>query len=252
MRPTLYVAWYCPYAQRAWIALGLSRRNDSVSVVSAATLDATHHPRYQIKSTELVAATPPGTRPVVPTLVDPPHATLNDSIPIAARFLGASDAEVERAKQLDSELCGAVFYGCLKPEIHDARFAAWRASLVRIFGALPGPFLSGNQPGLADAVVFPFLWRGVTCALMHGYRGHELGDVAPTLAPWLNAMLSLPSVQTTLPADTDRVTHVSRLLYDVYPVYAEGVGLVGLVARSAHEPVDETLPQQLRDHYKRG
>lgn len=68
--PVLFVGWFCPFAQRTWIAfefLGISYTlvNSEDSVV----LDKDY--KFMIKGNKLEEATPEGQTPVVPTVVWP-------------------------------------------------------------------------------------------------------------------------------------------------------------------------------------
>jgi glutathione S-transferase len=217
----LFVAWFCPFAQRAWVAAGLSQ-SDVAIVRDAIVLDSLgKHARFMLKSEELVSAAPPLSKKIsVPLFVSEEFCSF-DSVAICAKMMNASDAEEASARRLD-ELCGPLFYGSLKPVIFEERFRDWVSLLQSTVVATlkKQPFLSGrDEPGIEDVVVFPFLWRAFSLGLFEKYRGLRMPSEFPV--EWLNRMLALEAVQKTLPIDTDEKGFSLRL-FDVYPIYAVG------------------------------
>jgi hypothetical protein len=238
----LMVGWFCPFAQRAWIASGLSTMSFRVHK-HAMELNDSVPPRYMLVSDELAEMTPAGTKPTLPTLRLGDHLTLNDSIPIVCTALGPPGArELRRAEHWDALLCSGGFYHAIKDS---SWVAEWEAGLGELEDALAKqPFLSGQRPGLLDCVVFPFVYRAVTVKMFERYRG-KAPHVEQRTQAWLERMLSHEAVRRTLPKDADK-TGFSQQLQDAYQTYAEGRPMVSLVPRARDEPADDSVPEELR------
>ena len=251
MVPRLFVAWFCPFAQRAWLAAELSQARVHI-VKDAILLDSDVFPRFMLKNLDFhdrVVVKEGFPKATVPFLEDF-HSL--DSIEIAAKILGSNEAEIDAAKNFDKLLCGPVFYGCLKPEIFKDRFVLFVRALEELAPRFrASKFLGGgDKPGLLDVVLFPFLWRAATLCLFERYRGLILTKENVPFE-WLDAMLALQGVKATLPLDTDE-KGFSLSLFNVYPVYVEGGLLQGLRPRGANDQEDVSLPENLRERYVKG
>lgn len=241
----LFVGWFCPYSQRAWIASGLSTLKVHVDRRQI-ELDREKEPRYMLLTGELVGLTPMGAKPGVPTLQMGEHLLLNDSMAVACTLLGPPTSdELKKAQHWDARICSG-FYGALKDK---DSIPVWEASVEELEEALAERrFLSGEKPGLLDCVVFPFLYRAVAVRMLEHYRG-KAPKLGPRTQQWLERMRGLEAVKRTLPKDAD-ITGFSKRLQDAYHAYAQGRRLMGLVPRERDDPVDENLPEELRVKWK--
>ena len=156
----LYSFRRCPYAMRARMALWIS-----------GTVCELREVKLSAKPPELLAASPKGT---VPVLVLPDGRVIDESLDImrwalAQRdpegWLARGDTPVQRALV---DTCDGAFKHALDrykyAERHPERSAnAWRDDAVACLIApleaqlSATPQLGGEQPGLSDAAIFPFV-----------------------------------------------------------------------------------------------
>lgn len=160
MLPILYSFRRCPYAIRARLAL-----------CQAGVAVALREVALSSKPAEMLSASPAGT---VPVLQLPSGEVIAQSLDIMRWALGQNDADAWLA-HIDSprqraliDTCDGAFKHALDrykyAERHPERSAhAWRDDAVACLIApleaqlCTTPQLGGEQPGLADAAIFPFV-----------------------------------------------------------------------------------------------
>lgn len=233
-------AWFCPYAQRAWIALNHHR----VPYEKIEALTLKQSPGETLKDAKgyekhplLLKHHPSG---LVPTIIDSEEAqpAVYDSLTCVqfAEDLANSGAVVGRspllpndpvqrararmwAEWVDKNLCSP-FYSVLVPkevERRQAGFEKLREGLRMFQANIKGPFFLGEELSIVDVAAIPWAHRIFTCSIIDLYRGPDFKLDREELAPllrWLEACLALDSVSATL-ADKER-------LIDTYKRYADG------------------------------
>jgi len=233
-------AWFCPYAQRAWIALNHHRvpfEKIEALTLKQAPGEALKDVKGYEKHPLLLKHHPSG---LVPTIVDSEEAqpAVYDSLTCVqfAEDLAASGAvdgrspllpvePVQRARArmwtdwVDKNLC-APYYSVLVPKEDERRRAGFDKLLhgMRTFQAsIKGPFFLGEELSMVDIAAIPWAYRIFSCGIIDLYRGPAFALDSEELAPllrWLEACLALDSVSATL-ADKQR-------LVDTYKRYADG------------------------------
>jgi hypothetical protein len=219
---------------------------------------------FMLKGRRLMAATPPGEKPAVPTITwavveRKDGRPVQGSIVLCETLLeddASFGAGKESARLYSDLLCGSTFYSALKTTpTSSASFSQWEESFNRFAHDLASPFFLGDTFTLTDAVVFPFLWRARSLQLFERYKNYQMTDqvAVEKVERWIRRCLSLPYVRSTLPNDTDD-SGFSKRLFDLYDVYVNGSGLQGLVRRENGDGIvdDVSLPLSLRGAYKRG
>eukprot|EP01127_Copromyxa_protea_P013763 TRINITY_DN3725_c0_g1_i1.p1 TRINITY_DN3725_c0_g1~~TRINITY_DN3725_c0_g1_i1.p1 ORF type:complete len:247 (+),score=29.43 TRINITY_DN3725_c0_g1_i1:16-756(+) len=240
--PVLFVGWFCPFAQRTWIGFEyLNVKHTLVNGEDSVVLDSEN--KLMLKGKRLVDATPAGQVAVVPTVIwgeGQDKKTKTGSIDLLLACKDNSDPFFRGKETLDEwgKLCGSDFYGSLKPDIHEECFARLSETLALFSERLDGPFYHGEEFSIVDCVVFPFLYRAFSLKLFQAFRNHDVHGFpwSSKLQSWVDRCLELPSVRKTLPDDADPATGFSQKLFNVYPIYAQGIGLKGVVAESIDEP----------------
>ena len=237
----LLVGWFCPWAQRAWIAVNLLESiagteggacrpcvevvNDSRSVVlntDLETEDGDGIARLMVKG------------PLLGSLSVP--ALLTDQGPLQE----GHKAELS----VDSEL-DASKYSC------NLHFEELLDALSEFGLSVEGDYCKGESISLIDVTIWPFLQRIFGLQLFQVYRSDYLSlatlseityPPCPIVYPnssavvesrrkgiqyamqWYERCLALDSFARTLPADTV-AWGFSPSLRDIYKIYALGVGL---------------------------
>ena len=248
-RLRFYTAWFCPYAQRAWIALE-HKGSEHVEYESVEALKIDPTTQKYIKDEGLLEANPAG---LVPTLTAHGgveagmHACVVTESLLAVEFIDELAPDGPRllpndawarahtrlfAKFVDERVCSP-FYKVLVRRDAGEQAAAF-ASLVhglRTFAAArdeTGPCFGGDALGLVDIALAPWAYR---LYLLEHYRGEAFrvptAEEDVSLAPyheWAEHVLAHPSVVPTL-ADRER-------LVSVYARYADG---------SAHSKVADAV-----------
>ena len=183
-RPILYSFRRCPYAMRARLA-----------VVVSDTVCSLREVKLSRKPTELLAASPKGTVPVV---VEPDGHVIEQSLDIMHWALRHNDPEGWLDRE-DTALIAAND-GAFKhdldrykyPDRHGSDAAAHRASGLEWLAMLDAhlatqPNLCGAARGITDAAIFPFVRQ-----FAQTDRAWFDAQPLPHLHTWLNRHLSSP------------------------------------------------------------
>lgn len=234
------MGWFCPYAQRAWIALNHHRVGyEKIEALpfkqeAGQTLkDVTGYKKHPL----LLKHHPSG---LVPTLVDRSESqpAVYDSlicVQFADDLAAAGQAPggplllptdpVQRARArmwadwVDKNMCSP-FYSCLVPKDLQQRregLEKLKAGYQKFQQNVSGPFFFGEHISIVDIAAFPWVYRVISCGILEFYRGPDFSirkEEFGGLFRWLEACLSLESVQSTL---ADRAA-----LTDTYKRYSDG------------------------------
>jgi len=225
-RTVFYSAWFCPFAQRVWMAL--NEREISYELVEALELDP--DTQAYIKNEDLLRYNPDG---LVPTLVQTDEAGVEhvskDSIPLLKElFRNVYDDNkleqwYEEAQLWNKRICSP-FYRVLMRQDTMEREKAWNEIVYNLkefcdhltYGednAITFYDCTQDKPGLIDLCVFPFVHRLYVLQHYKGYR-FPPGDDRKKLEDWQEKMESRSSVHSTL-APRDQ-------LLSCYARYADG------------------------------
>ena len=228
----LYSAWYCPFAQRAWMTLlhkgvafdyvevdpyraspwwlGISRNRGKVPVLVAPTVKAGGSSTV-IDSTRVVEyleERAPGVNPLFPS--DPDERAecrfwidhINERIvPYLYRFLDAQKPGRKRDNARDALTSG----------VHELSEAM----------SPQGPFFAGTTLGAIDLLMIPFAYR--IDALLGHYRDFALpstGTAWPRYHGWYQSMCETEIFRAT---STDHPDYRERLIAFYLP-YSQGKG----------------------------
>jgi len=229
IKTILYTAWFCPYAQRAEIALSLAsityQRVESLSFAPGSNYN------QYVKIDELLEANPKG---LVPVIVqshpeghkNSPKTIVCDSID-CLKAIYANPIHDEPLYQdivhWNKNLCSKLYSILLAqdPVKSEAEFHAMCCELDRFASHLSisedgivSFYNNGKDPGIVDVAVYPFIFR---LFVIHHYKGFTYqGPGAKTVQQWQRRMEDLPAVRKTL----DNIPRDE--LIRVYAPYAEG------------------------------
>ena len=227
----LYNAWYCPFAQRAWMAL----------IYKGIEFEYIEIDPYDLTESWLEISRGAALVPVVvqangdgtdTTIVESNRILeyLEDYYPEKTPIF--ADSPNQRAEQkywMDhvGNKITPYFYRFLKtpavgPEQEEAR-EKMLEGLVAITQAMrrEGPYFGGDRLTAVDIAIFPFAYR--IEALLGHYRHYTLpveGETWKGYHRWYDAMLAEPAFQATA---TDHADYKNRLVTHYLP-YSLGVG----------------------------
>jgi len=211
-----YSAWFCPYAQRAWIAL--NHCGVPYELLDGLVLD--HQDPYKAlgytKHPGLLKANPKG---LVPTLVEGNNLPVYESL-ICVEYaselstngrslLPESAAERAHARiqadWVNKHVCSP-FYNVLVRKDPDERKQAFehlQQNLETLSTEIKSPLYFGNDLSIVDVALFPWIHRIVDAKILETFRGMVV-RMPEKLQEWHKTMLALPSVATTI-AEPERL-----------------------------------------------
>jgi glutathione S-transferase len=228
-KPTiLYGAWFCPFVQRAWIALeekGVEYQWQEINPYEdgqfgKATKLALPLEEKRRRYPDFVAASPSGLVPAIVHEGSPISGSMvclefiEEQWPQRAPLLPPSAAERAHVRQWStfaSEKIIPFYYKMLMSQDEAGREAARRATLSGLAAWSDamrtrdgGPFFLGASFSYADASLFPWMERLLTVGA--AYRNFELPDEPrfDRLRAWHEACRRRPSVRATL-ADEEKL-----------------------------------------------
>lgn len=209
---TFYSSWFCPYAQRTWIAL--NQLNVKYEWVEALKFNENHE---YVKSEELLRINPKG---LVPTL-DVDREIIVESIftieYLYKRFGDdkniVTDDLVQDASEANKNICSSYFRMMLKQE-EDEQEAAWKEYVdgLRRFteSVHPNGFYKSDTMNIVDITVFPWSHR---LDIIERFRERKLDQGLPWVPiffAWFERMLSFKAVQDTMPNKEELMKISSR------------------------------------------
>jgi len=232
-----FSAWFCPYAQRAWIALEHHKLPFKKLDGLLPDQPGTDFVGY-IKNPRLLELNPKG---LVPTISEgegtpPVYESLfcieyADELakavgsPTPSLFPGtpAERASLRvKADWVNRKCCSPFYQVLVRSDQKDreqglADLIAGIDELEEMAKASSGPYLMGKQMTAVDIAFIPWAHRIMVCKVFDRFRGPKFAiDMTkrPHLSAWLDTVMNLPAVQATL-ADTEALS-------DTYKRYADG------------------------------
>ncbi|KAK3095900.1 hypothetical protein FSP39_020537 [Pinctada imbricata] len=217
----LYCAWFCPFAQRAWVAL--LEKNVPFQYIE-------HNP-YKKKTAEFLALNPRG---LVPVIVDNGQSIYESHICIEyvdevgspnVRLLPADPMKRAKVKLMCEYISREIiplWYGMLLKQGKDVQEGI-KAMLLENLKTLmtmkitDGPYLMGQEFGMADIMLVPFTVR---FPVLEFYRGFKIPseEEFSVLREWIKASHDRKHVKDTAPD--------KRRIIEVYKSYADGTANV--------------------------
>ena len=184
----LYSAWFCPYAQRAWMVL--NNIGIDYNLIESLEIDTATH-GYK-KNPRLLEINKKG---LVPTLEffnnevsgqtqsldvkGQPPMVITESIDVM-KFVyehvgrGVKNTEVEEAIRFDRIVCSP-FYRCLMKQINEEQVSGWKDLLSGLEsfsnGVKPGKYYNSDTPSIVDFTVFHWAFR---LYVLEQFRGFTL------------------------------------------------------------------------------
>ena len=217
--PTLYNAWFCPFAQRAWIAL----------LEKEVAFDYVEQDPYN-KTPEWLAINPRG---LVPVIVHNGKSVYDSPVCIeyvdetwkTDRNLLPSDTYGRAFARIWSNFIGSSivppFYRFLlkKDQLErDEAKGALAKGITLLFAELDeqcGPFFGGKTLNLVDIMLFPFAYRfQVILPHFRGYIPPKEGEEMEKYYRWYAAIKERDSVKKTLPDDGKLIESYQRYADD--------------------------------------
>lgn len=219
--PTLYASWFCPYVQRAWIAIEEKRvpytyveinpYEDGVG--GRSTKKALPLEEKRRRYPEFVAASPRG---LIPALAHD-GGTVCDSLVVVeyideafsdrSPLLPSNALERARCRQWSAFAGSQIiphYYKMLMAQDAAGQAAARSAALEGLakwsdaMAVADGPYFLGARFSFADLALFPWVERFLTVGA--AYRNFELPDTPSfeRLRVWHAAVRERPAVKATL------------------------------------------------------
>lgn len=231
-KPTLYAAWYCPFAQRAWLSL----------LHKGVDFDYVEINPYEKTDSWMDISRGHGQVPVVAEIgADGSRITVPDSLRVmeylderfadqgAPLFPTSPEGRAEARYWLDyiGRRVIPYLYRFLKSEAGSPSGAEARVlfeeHLEDLFKAMDqeGPFFFGAGPGVVDFALAPFMLR-VELILSH-YRDYHLPEDGLAWhrgARWWEAISALPAFRAT----SIGIDGYQDRLVDFYVPYSQGRG----------------------------
>jgi len=216
--PKFYNAWFCPFAQRAWIALLEKKVN----------FEYVEQNPYN-KTPEWLAINPRGMVPVIVhkgksvyesmvciEYVDEEWSTGNNLLP-------SDPYHRARARILCDHISKKVvppFYQILMKKAKEERDSAKKSLVAALselfsnFDASNGPYFGGKSLGIVDIMIFPFAYR-FGLILPH-YRNFVLpeGERLQGFHQWYATASKSESVVGTMPDDAKLIEEYRRYAED--------------------------------------
>eukprot|EP00397_Hematodinium_sp_SG-2012_P037460 GEMP01040603.1.p1 GENE.GEMP01040603.1~~GEMP01040603.1.p1 ORF type:complete len:246 (-),score=53.52 GEMP01040603.1:1069-1806(-) len=213
-------AWFCPYAQRAWIALNHHR----IPYTLIESLEVV--PGGYRKAPLLLEKNPNG---LVPTIIDDKKRTIYESL-LCVEYVDelAKDSDTApsllpgdameranlrlKANWANKHLCSP-FYKVLMPTgTREESFKLLMEDIRTFAKEIVGPYYLGEQLSIVDIAAFPWAMRMFILEEFFGEQ-YRLSPSDPTLIPflqWKNSVAALDAVKTTIGKNEDYVTVYER------------------------------------------
>lgn len=227
----LYSAWYCPFAQRAWIAL-LNKEIDFEYV----EVDPYHKSDWWLEVSRGEAMVPmifqAGNSAEEYTILDSNRILeyLDDLYPLQKPLFSANPNQRAEQKYWMDHVDNRVvpyFYRYLKEyelgSVQDEDRDKMLAGLISLTEAMHsvGPYFSGHEIGAVDISMIPFAYR--VKVLMEHYRNLNLpinGETSNRYHRWYKAMIETSAFAAT---STDHTDYRDKLVAFYLP-YSGGGG----------------------------
>ena len=248
----LYSAWFCPYAQRAWMVL--NNVGIEYKLIESLEIDSASATHGYKKNPRLLEINKKG---LVPTLeifnnevsgqtqtldIDgQPPMVITESIDVMKfvyEHVGrrVENSEVEEAIRFDRIVCSP-FYRCLMKQIREEQENGWRDLLSGLEsfsnGIKPGKYYKGDTPSIVDFTVFPWAFR---LYVLEQFRSFTLDQNLP----WVKNYMSWKNrMENDIEGVKETLSDKNKLL-NSYERYADAsakslVGQAVNAGKEAHE-----------------
>lgn len=227
----LLSAWFCPYAQRAWIALEEKCAEAGEGFVVTESMEQ-RKPNIMAKTALLLEKNPRGK---VPTIIDRRGGDeavvveslicvewVDESVGGPNQLLPGSPAQRADARtwaqRLNDEVC-TPFYSLLKGQDEERQVERILAGLRDFSKRCKGPFFYGEDISIVDIAIAPWWCKGaLRMDTLEHYRGFTVPRTAEYEAywQWSDAMSKHPSFVATASSNLQG-------MIDVYLPYSQGV-----------------------------
>ena len=233
--------WFCPYAQRAWIALEEKRKGNFILTEA---MEIQPKKKMFVKTPYLLEKNPYGKLPVV---ID--RSSGDDEVVVyeslicveyideafgnnGPKLLPGSPAQRAQARmwtdKLNNEICSQFYVLLLRQDIEEQEKAAAKIlNGIREFSKhCKGPYFYGNDFSIVDIAIAPWI-VGIRMEVLKHYRGFEVpkDKEYAKYREFIEAVSKRPSFLAT--ASTDLPA-----MLDVYLPYSEGEGYGSVVKES--------------------
>ena len=246
----LYSAWFCPYAQRAWMVI--NNLGIKYNLIESLEIDKTTH-GYN-KNKRLLEINPKG---LVPTLevfesepidhsqtIDSngtPPAIVVESIDVMKYLFEhtgrrVNEKELEDANAINKTVCSP-FYRCLIKQNKEEQLGGWNDLLLGLESFCDNiksdNFYKDDAPNIVDFTLYPWAFR---LYVLKEFRGFELDSDLPWVKKYLKWKQKMEQevtgVKDTLPDKTDLLESYERY------ANASAKSLVGDAVRAGKEAHD--------------
>ena len=216
----LYNAWYCPFAQRAWMAL--LHKGIDFEYIEVDPYDQTDWWLKVSRGAGLVPVLVQSNEDGRETTIVESNRVLEYLEDLCPQqnpiFADNPNTRAEQKYWMDhvSNKITPYFYRYLK-DPQDESLAKMLDGLTQFFEAMDdkGPFFSGEKVSAVDIALIPFVYRIVR--LLGHYRDYALpteGLEWQRFHHWYEAMLKIPSFKAT---STDHADYQNRLIEHYLP-----------------------------------
>ncbi len=214
-KPKFYNAWFCPFAQRAWIAL----------LEKGVDFEYIEQDPYN-KTPEWMAVNPRG---LVPTIVHKGKSVYESMVCIefvdeewtTGKHLLPSDSFLRarariRCDHITKKVVPPFYQVLMKREDSEREVAKMLliASLKELFQDFDGPLFGGDSISIVDIMLFPFAYRFEL--ILPYYRAFSLpkSKSLEKYHEWYAAAVKCASVKATMPDDARLIGSYKRYAED--------------------------------------
>jgi len=240
----LLSAWFCPYAQRAWMAMELKCKGQYhvTEAIKITSPDGAYAKDSLERTTLLKESNPSG---LVPVIIDKRRNDKAVSVVYeslicieyidevfddgnaSTKLLPGDPTQRTDARmwsnRLNNDICTTFYTFLLNQNKEDQDKAADKilAALLDFCKHCEGPFFYGRHISIVDITIAPFLVGARMDAVMKHYRNFEVPATKEysKYFEWRDAMLQHPCFVTTVTTDYEAIKKV-------YARYADGTALI--------------------------
>ena len=239
----LLSAWFCPYAQRAWMAMEVKCKGQYhvTEAIKITSPDGAYAKDSLNRITLLKESNPAG---LVPVIIDRRHdkrvsicesliciefidEVFDDDNNESTKLLPGDPTQRADARmwsnRLNNDICTTFYNYLLNQSKEDQDNAADKilAALLDFCKHCEGPFFYGRHISIVDITIAPFLVGARMDAVMKHYRNFEVPATKEysKYFEWRDAMLQHPCFVATVTTDYEAIKKV-------YARYADGTALI--------------------------
>lgn len=234
----LLSAWFCPYAQRAWMAMELKCKGQYhvTEAIKITSPDGVYAKDSLDRITLLKESNPSGLvpviidrRPICESLICIEYIdeVFDDGNNASTKLLPGDPTQRAGARmwsnRLNNDICTTFYSYLLSQNKEDQDNAADKilSALLDFCKHCEGPFFYGGDISIVDITIAPFLVGARMDAVMKHYRNFEVPATKEysKYFEWRDAMLKHPCFVATVTTDYEAIKKV-------YARYADGTALI--------------------------